>query len=114
MDAAVRSSSWPGNTGEPRPLFHGQTALSLPRLEAPDSVEDANGCAAKSRSTMNEVLPRYQDAIYRYALHLIGRAAARSHPAYIPRSLLRRNRGLPTLLGGNRPNLGPSGSAYPT
>jgi RNA polymerase sigma-70 factor (ECF subfamily) len=56
--------------------FPRQTASSLPSRVSLIWAEEADGGAVAAPPTFNEVLARYQDAIYHYALHLTGNRVA--------------------------------------
>jgi RNA polymerase sigma-70 factor, ECF subfamily len=72
MEVQGRSSLMPRDAvarlGPPRD----QTAMAFSSVATPASVEDTCRCLGSAHPTLNEVLARYQDAIYRYAIHLTG------------------------------------------
>jgi hypothetical protein len=76
MGADARSNLCSRDAVERLPLPYSQTALWSSGVAPPVPVEAANGCVVSAGPAFDEVLARYQDAIYRYALHLIRNCVA--------------------------------------
>src|SRR5215217_7331907 len=70
MGANARSTLWSRDAVEWLPLPHSETTVSSSSNSPPTTVKAAHGCGGSARPTFDEVLARYQNAIYRYALHL--------------------------------------------
>jgi hypothetical protein len=76
MGVEARSSLMPRDAVARLAPPHDRTTMSFSSAATPASVVDAGRCVGSARPTFDSVLMHYQDAIYRYALHLTGNRVA--------------------------------------
>jgi RNA polymerase sigma factor (sigma-70 family) len=70
MGANARSTLWPRDAVAWLPLPHSETTVPSSSVAPTAPIQAAHSWEGSASPTFDEVLARYQDAIYRYAFHL--------------------------------------------